>query len=121
MCLSHIVSRINQLSLKNILCVNCTWPKVFHGQDFIRFWKYHYVTSLHGFLWDRHLKSLISVRKDRTKNSFSNARSGVLSGYIMADENLLQGIKVGKHDKICIIRLVLYKTLVESILRFVLR
>jgi hypothetical protein len=37
----------------NILCVNCTWPKVFHGQDFIRFWKYHYVTSLHGFLWDR--------------------------------------------------------------------
>jgi hypothetical protein len=34
-------------------------PKVFHGQDFIRFWKYHYVTSLHGFLWDRLLKGKI--------------------------------------------------------------
>jgi hypothetical protein len=41
---------------KDILCVNCTWPKVFHRQDFISFWKYHYVTSLHGFVWDRHLK-----------------------------------------------------------------
>ena len=43
----------------NILCVNCIWPKVFHGQDFIRFWKYHYVTSLHGILWDRHLRKIL--------------------------------------------------------------
>ena len=45
----------------NILCVNCTWPKVFHGQNFIRFWKYHYVTSLHVFLWYRHLIQKLSI------------------------------------------------------------
>jgi hypothetical protein len=37
-----------------IFCVNCTWPKVYHVQDFISFWNYHYVTSLHVFLWYRH-------------------------------------------------------------------
>jgi hypothetical protein len=54
---------------KNILCVNCTWPKVFHGQDFIRFWKYHYVKSLHGFLWDRHLINTITKYRKRSIQS----------------------------------------------------
>jgi hypothetical protein len=51
------------------LCVNCTWPKVFHGQHFIRFWKYHYVKSLHGFLWDRHLINTITKYRKRSIQS----------------------------------------------------
>jgi hypothetical protein len=48
----------------NVISHLTSWRrKIFHGQNFIRFWKYHSVTSLHGFLWDRNLKSLINIIK----------------------------------------------------------